>query len=375
MPTSEAPTEALRLVEHRTIQPQPSNIDRSLEPQPTRPEPEEVKEEDRSVPQYSKAFRYDFAATNIAAFPSLEYTICEPAPYVAGVNPLERGAHVRLEGTDAQTVTTTGPYSGAKGNVCMRGGEWYFEIEVIRPNVRIGIARRETSCEGPVGADSYSYGVQDGAGTALHCARPRRFMQPFGPGDVIGFHVCIPRDSRPIGTVRSRVPLKYNDQIWLESLNYRSSLEMERYILPQHYGDPKPNEIISGSFVKVFRNGEYAGTLAEPLRDFSSPLSKFDYWLHLKPVDDGWLGYYPMISVYKGGAARFNFGPHFNHTAPESARGLWERYNEQVADDVAVDAINEIVFEEIDAEIPRQEDVRQRLQVFEEKKVPAKKLF
>lgn len=367
--------ETIRLVESRTVLPLPKPSDRTLTPQKQEPESGEVGNIVKVVPQYSKAFRYDYGAINQTLFPSLEYTICEPPPYKPGVNSLERGVDVLITGEDGQTVTTDGPYASAKGDMCMRGGSWYFEIDVIQPNVRIGIARREASCEGPVGYDSYSYGVQDSKGMSVHCARTKEFMEPFGPGDTIGFHVYLPISSRPRQIVRSRVPLKLNDQIWLESINYRPTLEMERYILPKNYHEPRPEDVISGSFCNVYRNGTLVGPLAEPLRDFRPPHSKFDFWLHLPPADDGALGYYPIISAYKGGAARFNFGPEFRGKIPEGARGLYERYDAQIADDFAVDLIDEVVFEEIDEKMPPDQQLRHKLKAYKEKKTVVKKLF
>lgn len=113
--------------------------------------------------------------------------------------------------------------------------------------------------------------------------------------------------------------------------------------------------------------------------------------------DDGRLGYYPCISVYKGGVAQFNFGPHFDalpleiekkmryskcsnmnqevvcdddnygsgngngnsnsdgkHGTDDNndesiIRPLCERYHEQIAEDVVYDIVDEVDFEISDA--------------------------
>lgn len=92
--------------------------------------------------------------------------------------------------------------------------------------------------------------------------------------------------------------------------------------------------------------------------------------------DDGQLGYYPTISAFKGGVAQFNFGPHFDFLPSEIAermryskcsrygsvypeelatgehqvseqdliRPMCERYDEQIAEDIVYDLIDEVEF-------------------------------
>ena len=87
--------------------------------------------------------------------------------------------------------------------------------------------------------------------------------------------------------------------------------------------------------------------------------------------DDGSLGYYPAISVFRGGAAEANFGPQFWFPPPDLAvdedtemagsadirvnpvtkkqiagqhsglRPMSERFNEQIAEDIVYDLVDE----------------------------------
>lgn len=87
--------------------------------------------------------------------------------------------------------------------------------------------------------------------------------------------------------------------------------------------------------------------------------------------DDGSLGYYPAISVFRGGAAEANFGPNFWFPPPDlamdedtvmadssdtkvnpvtkkqiagqhsSLRPMGERFNEQIAEDIVYDLVDE----------------------------------
>ena len=80
-------------------------------------------------------------------------------------------------------------------------------------------------------------------------------------------------------------------------------------------------------------------------------------------LDDGMLGYYPAVSVFRGGAAEVNFGPNFWYPPPgyDSANGdvdmasteepirdkvqaLSERYKQQIAEDVVYDIVDEVDF-------------------------------
>ena len=87
--------------------------------------------------------------------------------------------------------------------------------------------------------------------------------------------------------------------------------------------------------------------------------------------DDGSLGYYPAISVFRGGAAGANFGPRFWFPPPDlvvdedtemadssdinvnpitqkqitgqhsNLRPMSERFNEQIAEDIVYDLVDE----------------------------------
>lgn len=86
-------------------------------------------------------------------------------------------------------------------------------------------------------------------------------------------------------------------------------------------------------------------------------------------LDDGMLGYYPAVSVFRGGVAEVNFGPQFWYPPPgyeghqgdvemkdgadvsngvrldsTPARAVSERYDEQVVEDIVYDVIDEVAF-------------------------------
>ena len=78
-----------------------------------------------------------------------------------------------------------------------------------------------------------------------------------------------------------------------------------------------------------------------------------------RAVDDGACGYFPAVSVFRGGCVQMNFGPTWEcpphdlqfaepENVPDAAsetrrcRPVSERYNEEIAEDVTYDIIDEV---------------------------------
>lgn len=172
---------------------------------------------------------------------------------------------------------------------------------------------------------------------------------------------------------RDRIPIKYKNQLYFEILDYQPTSEMNNMIYSA--SGAKAVDIlekIPGSYIKVYKNGVPMGKAFENLISFMPPCSKHGKNKDLPPPiqptsntqssssshtsagssgvnlssqgrdpnmslqgtassiqrreifspDDGQLGYYPTISVYKGGAAQFNFGPHFDYLPDEIAQKM-----------------------------------------------------
>lgn len=302
-------------------------------------------------PRYRKGFRY-IPCVAYPQLPCILYQRCEPPPYRAGLNELDRSAQLLIRDTD-DAVTTMGGYVSVRANVFVASGSWYWEVDVIRASlnpdddaaaVRLGVSRREMSCEGPVGADIYSYGLQNLHGFAVHGARPKPFMEPFGTGDVIGFHLVIPPTTAP-PTVRNRYPIKFKEGLYYEVIDYKQPKAMREQLLPGKMKAPRPGEVLEGSYLDVYKNGRPQGRLAVDLRNFHTPFSQFDPNQKLAPCDDGECGYFPTISVFQGGQARFNFGPNFR-TSDHPGEPLCYRFDEHIAEDIIYDIMDEVELEE-----------------------------
>ena len=326
-------------------------------------------------------------------------------------------------------MTTEKGFRMTRANIGVREGRWYWEAKVIsgvkNPNnpspvdgdtgghVRFGFSRREASLDTPVGFDAYSYGIRDLAGQKVHKSRPNDFFPPgesICEGDVIGFEINLPSislhrkvvdgtynkavdvsdDVEPQGAeapniIRDRLPIRYKAQLYFEQFEYQATKELEELLYPPSNNTvtssaanqpPHPNHptvalrTLPFSSIKVYKNGQLMGTPFTDLFAFLPPASKPATQSGVvgarEGLDDGMLGYYPSLSVFQGGAAEANFGPHFwfppselsseedidmvdeSVNAPSSIaparklRPLFERYNEQIAEDVVYDILDEV---------------------------------
>ena len=296
-------------------------------------------------------------------------------------------------------------------------------------HVRLGWARREASLDTPVGFDAYSYGLRDVAGQKVHMSRPKDFVIPnadFCEGDVIGMEITLPslafhrkivdgsynkavdvsddvdppHPAEAPDIIRDRIPIRYKNQIYFEHLEYHPTKELEDLMNPipvvnsatstnsrENAGSsapPSPNHpnpalrTLPFSGIKVYRNGQYVGEPFAQLLAFLPPASKPLNQLNSREgLDDAMLGYFPAVSVFRGGAAEVNFGPDFlypppglelktrnetngdtvmiggDHVAepPTPATGLntclrpmSDRFEEQIAEETIYDIIDEVDF-------------------------------
>lgn len=376
-------------------------------------------------PQNRRGFRYTFCRAHPDLFPALQYTSAELPPFKGTLSLFDRSPSTALSVPDRLTVSTPKGFVSARADLCMREGHWYYECRVDRANdgsgahVRMGVSRREAALEAPVGFDAYGYGVRDVGGQAVHLSRVKRFMEePVVTGDVIGFHVYLPPEGdaeeqaqqqqqdkksgeeseQQKGLWRDRIAIRYKGLLYFEHLEYTPTKEMEELIVPLPEDVSKPSSTstsstkkkpplvipkLNGSFIRVYKNGIYKGQPFTDLNSFAPPNSKLarsgtTATSTTTSSDDGLLGYFPTVSVFRGGTATFNFGPKFDYVPEdvkpylryarcsgyaatdgtfspgqsegaidesEVIRPLCERYEEQIAEDIVQDIVDEVDFE------------------------------
>ncbi|KOS21547.1 Set1 complex component ash2 [Escovopsis weberi] len=365
-----------------------------------------------------KNFRYTHCIAD-PLFPSIiYYRQTEPEPFGPRMSFEDAATHVFFDRSGRQVTTDKG-FRMARANVAVREGRWYWECKItqgIRPakngeskpeggrHVRMGWARREASLDAPVGFDAYSYGIRDVSGEKVFMSRPKEFFPPgegIREGDVIGLEIQLPpehlhrkimsghynpavdsHDDEPLLTaeganiVRDRVPIRFKAHTYFEKIEYHSSKELEDLMNPSPAASaasadaPSPTHptpalrTLPSSYIRVYKNGVLMGTPFEDLLGFLPPASKPMPQVGAREgQDDGMLGYYPAVSVFRGGAAEVNFGPDFWYPPPDydstngevdmvrtddtkanTLRAVSERYRHQIAEDIVYDIIDEVDF-------------------------------
>lgn len=263
-----------------------------------------------------------------------------------------------------------------------------------RGHVRIGFGRRESDLDVNVGVDCYGYAIRDVNGEAVNRMR----CEPFFPkgeaiyeGDVIGMLITLPPLSlhkkivegnydpavdgdgsdpsayppATVNIIRDRTPWQWKgDFCWQQSdifpTKYLRDYAWNLKETPT-YGHPDPlnNEDASlrtlpGSSITVFKNGVKMGTPFEKLYAFLPPASRRANGTNNAGIgrrenaDDGMIGYYPAVSCYGGGAVECRFegpwwvGPPERTEAGELVRPFGERFEDQIAEDVVADLVDEV---------------------------------
>ncbi|EKD15647.1 uncharacterized protein L3040_006005 [Drepanopeziza brunnea f. sp. 'multigermtubi'] len=375
-----------------------------------------------------KNFHYTHCIADPAFPSSLFYRQTETEPFGPRLNFEDTSTHMFLD-ESGKHVTTDKGFRMAKSNVCVREGRWYYEVRITsgipkrkssthgsggdgsNGHVRIGWARREATLDAPVGFDAYSYGIRDVAGQKVFMSRPTNFFpnnEDIREGDVIGLEINLPSESlhrkvvegqynpavdledegnvgiERADIVRDRVPIRYKTHLYFEQVEYHATKELEELMNPspviQSTGgvggsaqQPGPTHPVPSlrtlpySNIKVYKNGDYVGTAFNNLLAFLPPASKplIQVGGAREGLDDGMLGYYPAISVFRGGAAEINLGPDFwcpprsegeaedeadrtgsdqtkTKKKPPKLRAAGERYEEQIVEDIVYDMIDEV---------------------------------
>lgn len=378
-----------------------------------------------------KNFHYTHCIADPAFPSSFYYRQTEPEPYGPHMSFEDTATHIFFDQT-GRHITTDKGFRMARANVAVREGRFYWECRITRGllknkgpedpeshgHVRVGWARREASVDAPVGFDAYSYGIRDVAGQKVHMSRPKDFFPPgedLREGDVVGLEIQLPSEHlhRKIvqgrynpavdlldeeshtspeeapNIVRDRIPIRFKAHIYFEKIDYHTSKELDDLMNPSPMGSsgpvgsaepPNPTHrfpnlrTLPNSAIKVYKNGVLMGTPFTNLLAFLPPASKPSPQPGAREgLDDGMLGYYPAVSVFRGGAAEVNFGPNFWYPPPGYAgrkggdaemqdagdapppkkvqfggepavKAVSERYDEQIVEDIVYDVIDEVGF-------------------------------
>ncbi|KAF9281120.1 hypothetical protein BGZ68_006831 [Mortierella alpina] len=320
-----------------------------------------------------------------------KYVTCEPDPllqymlYRQTANPILPGVRLCREDMspymlideDCMTITTEKGFRMVRANCGVREGRWYYEVTIDRggepryegrdgAHVRLGWARREATLQAPVGFDAYSYGIRDTTGERVHMSRVMPYGESFKTGDVIGLYISLPPDGNEKSFFqqrRLRKPFYFKGQLYFESIDYSPTkryVEMAEYEatpIKNNIERPVPPPVISDSKIIVYKNGVCQGVMFQDLFALL-PIEQNAKEKEQIRFDDGTLGYYPVISVYRNGTATANFGPDFKYPPgkdPEAEaenqssnvesniwRPMSDRWDEKLIEESLIDLVDEV---------------------------------
>lgn len=244
-------------------------------------------------------------------------------------------------------------------------------------HVRVGVGRREASLEAPVGFDAYGYGIRDIGGQKVHLSRPQNFMdEDFQTGDTIGILIRLPsleehqqhyrsqleacqnRFNSDGNLHRDQIPIKYKSSLYYEQFEYTAIEKMSKLLNPfkiigEKLLDPKESDQLAlmdipkipNSEIIVYKNGKEIGPIFQDLYSFLPINDNLQQQANLnyRNTNDGTLGYYPMVSIFKNAIVELNPGPRFKvDSLPSDVRPLCDRYNHQVIEQWYFDIVDEV---------------------------------
>lgn len=288
------------------------------------------------------------------------------------------------------------------------------------PHVRVGIARIEASLEAPVGFDGYGYGIRDINCEKIHLSRRSDITSDnscepnskidLKKGDIVGILLDLPSiesqkeiaklmieqetlsnpENKVVNTKnkklessfiengieREMIPIRYKSELYFEEYEYTGSKTMEHLLNPvtvfgEHAIPDKERfkpAILSNSSITLYVNGIKKGKPFENLFAFLPPASeqrmarsnnksyKKSQDGLLLDRDDGSIGYYPMVSCFRGGAVQINsdinvwqipedLKEQFN-TGGIKAYG--KRFNDKVVEDYVLDLFDDTINKYLD---------------------------
>ncbi|KAG0027679.1 hypothetical protein BGZ81_005378 [Podila clonocystis] len=320
-----------------------------------------------------------------------KYVTCESDPllqymlYRQSANPTLSGVRLSREDMspymliddERKTITTEKGFRTVRANCGVREGRWYYEVTIDKggevryegrdgAHVRLGWARREATLQAPVGFDAYSYGIRDTTGEKVHMSKVGPYGEPFKSGDVIGLYISLPPDGNEQSFFkhrRLRRSFMFKGQLYFESVDYSPTkryIEMAEYEatpIKTNLDKPVPPPVIPGSKIILYKNGVCQGVMWQDLHALL-PIEQNEKEKEQLRFDDGTLGYYPAISVYRNGTATANFGPDFKfppgkdpeaeaeHKNSTATTNIWkpmsDRWEENLIEECLIDLVDEV---------------------------------
>ncbi|TID14946.1 hypothetical protein CANINC_004617 [Pichia inconspicua] len=285
-------------------------------------------------------------------------------------------------------------------------------------HVRMGIARPDASLEAPVGFDGYGYGIRDINCETIHLSRRSQIINgsrsDLKVGDVIGLLVELPdfelqkdiaksmiiertlSDPSKLygpdesndsllknsfienGVQREMIPIRYKGELYFEEYEYTGSKKMEHLLNPVtvfgEHAIPDKERFqpakLPHSSITLFVNGENRGKPFTNMFAFLPPASeqkaarnskhkKIQDDIFAVDNDDGSLGYFPMVSCFRGGAVQLNTSTNI-WKVPASiqeaiSKGEIKPYGSRFKEKITEEIVNDLIDNAVNKYLDRKE--------------------
>jgi len=264
-------------------------------------------------------YRYTLAEPDVGVQGGFRERITDPGVFFSRE---DRSPFIQLS-KDRLSASTDKGFRLARATHFVNNGTWYYEVTIDKPSevpvppsqrdsnqpidgahTRIGWAQRYATIEAPVGFDEFGYSYRDKTGDKVHLGTPLPYGSTYGPGDVIGFLISIPKIKPFQAKKRERTVIVLKGTLYFE----------------EHCKKPEKLGKVPGSKIYFFKNGVSQGVAFEDIYEGD---------------------YYPAVSLYRGAHTTVNFGPDFKHPPMgiEGWRPFCERYVEQSIEETLLDMV------------------------------------
>jgi Set1/Ash2 histone methyltransferase complex subunit ASH2 len=140
-------------------------------------------------------------------------------------------------------------YCSSKASHGVESGTWYFEVQIIKGDVRVGWGQALAEIQAPIGYDEYGYGFSNKNSKIFHCSRGYP-VQIENEASVIGCLLCIPDiELEESNDTISAIKQKYPPLNFLTTYNVKQDILQNGSI--QFYADGQP--ISCGRFENIYR--------------------------------------------------------------------------------------------------------------------------
>lgn len=237
------------------------------------------------IPMNKRHFIYTPCAPN-PDFEQLGYCTSEYPFEKPGFNLMDRsiGISLREKGNQNVCVDKTMGWRTSRCDVCVKEGSAYWEVRVVKggstentgnnnllkdnidstPHLRFGVSRREASLEGPVGFDSYGYGIRDQGLESIHEGKLKHVLKNdrhhLKEGDILSFILKLPNSDIQIEQGKEYTLRRINALRDVTSKRLSSSLS------PSRNDDNLNEEHHSRKRHKLNRNTDFHLALLEDIK-------------------------------------------------------------------------------------------------------------